>query len=550
MASHEQPFLLNTSTTTKFNSKTLVLVLSVCAILFSTLFITQVITLRHTGPSTPLDFCNRAHDPQECLLMVSEAVSNGVQESNGIHLLQTFLAKSVSEMRLAIQTAREENSKVNDHRDQAALADCMELMDMSIDRVTTTLEALASGRTRRVYADAHTWLSGVLTNHVTCSDGINTSSLPAMKVLLHRLISRARISLAAAASMSPSDSTDIFQPLNGRLPRWFLVRDLRLLKRGASNVEANVVVAQDGSGNFKTVQEAVDSAPDKGKTRYVIHVKQGIYVENVEIGKKKKNVMIVGDGMDSTIITGSLNVADGSTTFRSATLAVTGDGFILQDVGVQNTAGPEKHQAVALRVSADQCVINRCRIDAYQDTLYAHSYRQFYRDCYITGTIDFIFGNAAVVIQNSWIAARKPMEHQKNMVTAQGRIDPNQNTGTSIQCCDIVASTDLEPVQDQFPTYLGRPWKEYSRTVFMQSYLDAHIHPAGWAEWNKDFALNTLYYGEFANRGPGAGVSNRVNWTGYHVITDPNEARQFTVAQMIQGGEWLGATGVSYTEGL
>ena len=117
--------------------------------------------------------------------------------------------------------------------------------------------------------------------------------------------------------------------------------------------------------------------------------------------------------------------------------AANADGLILQDLKIENTAGPEKHQAVALRVSADRAAINRCKIEAYQDTLYAHSLRQFYRDCYVSGTIDFIFGNAAVVLQNCNLVARRPMDNQKNLVTAQGRIDPNQNTGTSIQKCQV-----------------------------------------------------------------------------------------------------------------
>ncbi|MQL67646.1 hypothetical protein F6Q10_35135, partial [Streptomyces vinaceus] len=129
----------------------------------------------------------------------------------------------------------------------------------------------------------------------------------------------------------------------------------------------------DGSGKYKTVKEAVASAPDNSKTRYVIYVKKGTYKENVEIGKTKKNLMLVGDGMDATIITGNLNVVDGSTTFKSATVAAVGDGFIAQDLQIQNTAGPQKHQAVALRVGADQSVINRCKMDAFQDTLYTHT---------------------------------------------------------------------------------------------------------------------------------------------------------------------------------
>ncbi|PKI64729.1 hypothetical protein CRG98_014861 [Punica granatum] len=136
------------------------------------------------------------------------------------------------------------------------------------------------------------------------------------------------------------------------------------------------------------------------------------------------------------------------------------------------------------------------------------------------------------------------------MVTAQGRTDPNQNTGTSIQNCQIIASSDLEPVKASIKSYLGRPWKEYSRTIVMQSNIGDHIDPAGWSVWQGDFALKTLYYGEYMNKGPGAGTSKRVNWPGYHVIKSATEAKKFTVAELIQGGQWLKSTGVTYTEGL
>ncbi|KAF2314229.1 hypothetical protein GH714_024291 [Hevea brasiliensis] len=532
-----QPFL-NSSTNSTSSSKILVFFLSLFAIAFSCVFLAPHLIKvgYHSDPSFLEHLCDQAHDPQACLLMISKAVTdNGVvQESNGINLLKIFLEKSLSQISMTMEAAAAGmNFQGKDQKDQAALADCLELMDLSIDRVNYILSSAANWSTHSV--DAQTWLSGVLTNHVTCFDEIAHKAQPSMKLMLQDLISKTRISLAVLASLSASEKDDNLRPLNGGFPSWILARDRKLIESSSSNIQANVVVAQDGSGNYRTIQEAVASAPDKSKSRYVIYVKRGTYKENVDVGKKKKNVMIVGDGMDLTIVTGSLNVVDGSTTFKSATLAVAGDGFILQDVWVQNTAGPEKHQAVALRVSADQSVINRCLIDAFQDTLYAHNYRQFYRDCSITGTIDFIFGNAAVVLQKCQIIARKPMAKQKNMVTAQGRIDPNQNTGTSIQDCNIIASPDLELVQNSFPTYLGRPWKEYSRTVVMQSHIGGHIDPAGWAEWNGDFALRTLYYGEYANRGPGAGTSRRVKWPGYHVITDPNEARKFTVAELIQG---------------
>ncbi|CAN6470363.1 unnamed protein product [Victoria cruziana] len=221
-----------------------------------------------------------------------------------------------------------------------------------------------------------------------------------------------------------------------------------------------------------------------------------------------------------------------------------------QDIWFQNSAGPEKHQAVALRVGADLAVIHRCRIDGYQDTLYTHTQRQFYRDCSISGTVDYIFGNAAVVIQNCSIVSRLPLSNQKNTITAQGRTDPNQNTAISIQMCEVVASSDLEAAKDTIPTYLGRPWKNFSRTIFMQSFLDDLIDPAGWLEWSGTFALDTLEYREYMNTGPGANTSERVTWTGYHSTTNATEAEAFTVDSLLQGSSWLESTGVPHTDGL
>lgn len=216
----------------------------------------------------------------------------------------------------------------------------------------------------------------------------------------------------------------------------------------------------------------------------------------------------------------------------------------------ENWAGPAKHQAVALRVGADHAVVYRCNVIGYQDTLYVHSNRQFFRECDIYGTVDFIFGNAAVVFQNCSIYARKPMDAQKNTITAQNRKDPNQNTGISIHACRLYPTSDLQPVKGSFPTYLGRPWKLYSRTVYLLTYMGDHIHPRGWLEWNATFALDTLYYGEYMNFGPGSAVAQRVKWPGYRVITSTAEASKFTVAQFIYGSSWLPSTGVAFLAGL
>ncbi|XP_038997065.1 pectinesterase-like [Hibiscus syriacus] len=497
----------------------------------------------------PYEYCERAVDQRSCTALLSEVASSTSMRMKDVDLLHAFLERSAAHMQSAINLAHSFNDANNNPREQASLADCLELMELSRDR---TMDAIVDVERRDVnwHTNGQAWLSSVLTNHVTCLDGLQGSVRSLMEPVLCDLISRARTSLATLVSVSPMNTEFNDDPLIDGFPSWVGRKDRKLLQALPNEIKANVVVAKDGSGNYKTLGEAVAAAPDKSTNRYIIYVKKGTYKENVEIRKSKKNLMIVGDGLNSTIITGSLNVIDGSTTFNSATIAAVGDGFMAQDIWFQNTAGPQKHQAVALRVGADQSVINRCKIDAYQDTLYAHSNRQFYRDSYITGTVDFIFGNAAVVFQNCKLVARKPMNSQSNMITAQGRIDPNQNTGISIQSCNIIASANLEPVKASIKSYLGRPWKEYSRSVVMQSYIGDHIDPSGWSVWSGDFALKTLYYGEYMNMGPRADTSKRVKWPGFHVITSAEEAKKFTVAELIQGGSWLTSTGVAFKEWL
>lgn len=232
--------------------------------------------------------------------------------------------------------------------------------------------------------------------------------------------------------------------------------------------------------------------------------------------------------------------------------AVSGERFVAVDVTFKNTAGPAKHQAVALRNNADLSSFYRCSFEGYQDTLYVHSLRQFYRECDIYGTVDFIFGNAAAVFQNCNIYARKPMPNQKNAVTAQGRTDPNQNTGIAIQNCSIVAAPDFANDLNSTATtlnYLGRPWKEFSRTVYMQSYIGDLISPVGWLEWNGTVGLDTLYYGEFQNYGPGANTTMRVKWPGYSLM-NASQALNFTVYNFTMGDTWLPDTDIPFCGGL
>lgn len=228
--------------------------------------------------------------------------------------------------------------------------------------------------------------------------------------------------------------------------------------------------------------------------------------------------------------------------------AVKGKGFIARDIKFVNTAGASKHQAVALRSGSDCSVFYRCSFVGFQDTLYAHSNRQFYRDCDITGTIDFIFGNAAVVFQNCKIMPRQPLSNQFNTITAQGKKDPNQNTGIVIQKSII---TTLENDNLTAPTYLGRPWKDYSTTVIMQSNIGSFLKPVGWMSWVANVEPpSTILYAEYQNTGPGADVLQRVKWAGYKPTLLDDEAGKFTVDSFIQGPEWLPNTAVKFDSTL
>ncbi|XP_019417375.1 PREDICTED: pectinesterase/pectinesterase inhibitor PPE8B-like [Lupinus angustifolius] len=441
-----------------------------------------------------------------------------------------------------------------DFRLSNAVSDCLDLLDLSSDELSWSVSATQSPKgkhnsTGNLSSDLRTWLSASLTNPETCMDGFDGTNNIVKGLVSNGLVQV--ISLVQQLLTQVNPVIDNFPFTNkGQFPGWVKARDRKKLLEENGVVVADAIVASDGSGNYTKVMDAVKKAPNYSMRRFVIYVKKGVYNENVEIKKKKWNVMIIGDGMNESVISGNRSFIDGWTTFRTATFAVSGRGFIARDISFINTAGPEKHQAVALRSDSDLSVFYRCGIFGYQDSLYAHTMRQFYRECKITGTVDFIFGDATALFQNCQILAKKGLPNQKNTITAHGRKDPGEPTGFSIQFCNISADSDLRPVVNSTHTYLGRPWKSYSRTVFMQSYITDVLRPEGWLEWNGEFALDTLYYAEYMNYGPGSGLGDRVKWPGYHVMNDTRQASNFTATQFIDGNLWLPSTGVTFIAGL
>ncbi|PKU68807.1 pectinesterase-like [Dendrobium catenatum] len=464
--------------------------------------------------------------------------------------LKDLFVGSVESARLRATSARA--AAYNLSPAHGAIDDCLELLDISLEQLDDVINAAAK-KSKSSAHDIQTWLSAALTNQVTCSDGIGATGIDPnrkkdMMAQVNVLSQHISNALALHASMTGSGGGRERRLSDEKFPGWLSSSDRKLLQASPADIQAVAVVAKDGSGTHSTINEAIAFVSLKsnggGGGRSVIYVKAGTYREYIRIPTKQKNVMLMGDGKGQSIVIGSRNAEDGSSTYQSATVAAMGAGFIAKGITIINDSGPDKQQAVALRVGADQAVIYQCAIQGYQDSLYTYANRQFYRDCDISGTVDFIFGNSAAVFQNCFIQPRKPAGGQRNSITAQGRTDPNQNTGISIQGCRISGSTGGAP------TYLGRPWKQYSRVVFMESEIDGSVSSAGWEQWSGNFALKTLYYGEYANTGAGAGTSGRVKWPGVHSDLSASEASKFTVANFISGTSWIPGTGAQFNAGL
>ncbi|KAK4773474.1 hypothetical protein SAY87_028493 [Trapa incisa] len=489
--------------------------------------------------------CSVTQYPDSCFSSISSYGNANTTDPE--QLFKLSLQVAIQEVYRFADYVSSTAEKINgDNKTKSALNVCSTVIDDAASQLNDSVSLLEVNSAEKLLSDARindmrTWLSSTITNLDTCLDSLeemNSTLHDDYKARVQNSTEFASNSLAIVArilSLLANLNIPIHRKLLGsgessEFPTWHRPADRRLLQD--NSIVPNVTVAADGTGDYRTIKEAVGRVPKKGTSRFIIYVKAGTYTENIVIDKSKWNVMIYGDGKERTIISGSLNFVDGTPTFGTATFAVAGKGFIAKNMKFINTAGPEKHQAVAFRSGSDMSVMYQCSFDAYQDTLYAHSNRQFYLECDITGTIDFIFGNSAAVFQRCQIMPRQPMPNQFNTITAQGKKDPNQNTGLSIQKCTLLPFSSNLTAQ----TYLGRPWKDYSTTVIMQSSIGGFLNPKGWIEWvSGTDPPRTINYGEYQNTGPGASTAQRVTWTGYKPALTASQAGKFTVESFIQG---------------
>lgn len=289
------------------------------------------------------------------------------------------------------------------------------------------------------------------------------------------------------------------------------------------------VVAQDGSGDFTTVQAAINAVPNSNLNATVIYIKKGIYKEKLTLAASKWHVKFVGESLLETVLTyddfaqkkdeaGKEIGTSGSSSFF-----IFGRDFTAENITFQNSAGPVG-QAVAVRTGGDRAFFKNCRFLGFQDTLYTYlaGGKQYYLDCYIEGTTDFIFGSATAVFKNCEIFCKKVNSY----ITAASTPETSA-FGYVFLNCKITGEAEPNSY------FLGRPWRPYAKTVFIKCWLGNHIKPEGWNNWGKTTNEQTTFYAEYKNTGPGFKTSERVGWS--HQLS-AIQAKAYTLKNIF--GDW------------
>jgi pectinesterase len=298
----------------------------------------------------------------------------------------------------------------------------------------------------------------------------------------------------------------------------------------------NTIVASDGSAEFKTVQAAINAAPQTTTREqpWTILVKPGTYREVVYIQREKRHVRLIGEDAATTVITFNLNASavgpDGEKigTFRTPTVQIDADDFTLENLTLENTAGPTG-QALAVRVDGDRVVFRNCRFLGWQDTILINRGRQYFENCYIAGATDFIFGGAT-----AWFEACELHIAGNGYITAAST-PPDAAYGFVFNRCRITAA------KPDVKTYLGRPWRPHASTIFLRTDMSAVVRAEGWHNWGKPEREKTVRYAEFASTGEGALAAAREPWAP--TLTSA-QAAAITVEAVLGGTDhWRPAAG-------
>ncbi len=292
--------------------------------------------------------------------------------------------------------------------------------------------------------------------------------------------------------------------------------------------QTRIVVAQDGSGTYKTVQEAIDHVPAHNTKPTEIFVKKGIYQERVLVDSTKNFIRLIGEDEEKTIITfnnhAGMTLPSGKRmgTPESSSFFIYAHDFTARNITFKNDAGFTAGQAVAVLAHGDRLTFDHCRLIGFQDVLYTEGERsrQYYRDCYIEGTTDFIFGPSTAVFDQCYINSKK-----SSHVTAASTSD-SKPYGYVFLDCKLTADTALHGVS------LGRPWKPRACVAYIRCYLGPHIIAGGWNNWSNPDNEKTARFAEYKSTGPGANPDARVQWS--RQLTK-KEAGQYTIKNILAG---------------
>lgn len=295
-----------------------------------------------------------------------------------------------------------------------------------------------------------------------------------------------------------------------------------------ANKAYDFVVSKSGDGDFSTVQDAIDAVPHLRKNRTTIYIKNGTYKEKLILPSTKVKVSFIGESLEGCIITNDdyaskpNKFGENMGTSGSSGFYIFGNDFTAENITFENSAG-EVGQAVAVRVDGDKVTFKNCRFLGNQDTLYPHgrNSRQYYKDCYIEGTVDFIFGWSTAVFENCHIHGKRG-----GYLTAASTEEQSKH-GFVFLNCKVTGDAPEGSI------YLGRPWRPYAQTVFINCSMDKSISPKGWHNWNKKEAEKTTFYAEYNSTGEGGKSANRVAWS--HQLTK-EEADLYTIDNIF--GDW------------
>jgi pectinesterase len=309
---------------------------------------------------------------------------------------------------------------------------------------------------------------------------------------------------------------------------------LILLYNGLLFAQRKITVAADGTGDFKTVQQAFDAVPENNKKGVTIFVRKGIYKEKLTLDSTKLFVTLVGEDRFKTILTyddhtGKVSPkGDTINTYSSASFFMKANEFTARNISFQNDAGFTAGQAVAIQVVGDKASFFSCRFIGNQDVLFASrpGTRQYYEHCYIEGTTDFIFGPSVAWFEQCHIHSKK-----NSHVTAAST-PQDQQFGYVFNDCVLTADTGLHRVS------LGRPWRPFANVTYVHCYIDQHIILEGWSNWNNTENYKTTRYAEYENYGPGAHPAARVTWAKQ--LSD-EQVRKLTIGNVLGG--WVPVKG-------